>query len=188
MRGLSVAAVAIVLVTAGTAAAHPAGVRAQERSAEVRAYLRSVAAYYEQDPTEIRLLAEGARGPEELPVALLISRRAGISAEAVLTLRRSGRGWSDILVTYGLDAGSIHVNLGDPPEQGALGTAYTAYASRERDAWPVIRLSDSAVVQLVNLRFLTGYLELPPGRVARALWEAESPVRAYRDLLRPRIP
>lgn len=178
---------AVVLATA-VHASRPAGVAAQEPSPEVRAYLRSVAAHYAQDPAEVRVLVRGAREPSELPVALLVSRRAGISAEAVLALRRSGRSWSDILVTYGLDAGVIHVPLREEPTRGPLGEAYAAYARREPGSWSVIRLTDRAVVQLVHLRFLSRYLQLPPDRVALALVESDSPIDAYRDLLRPRVP
>lgn len=185
--GAGGALAAVVLVLA-LVAGGPAAAASQERSAEVRAYLRSVAAHYEQDPAEVRVLVQGARSPAELPVALLVSRRAGISAEAVLALRRSGRSWADILVTYGLDAGAIHVPLREPPTRGALGEAYAAYGRRDRPAWPVIRLSDDAVVHLVHLGFLSRYLELPADRVAAALVESGSPVEAYRDLLRPRIP
>lgn len=176
------------VVTVTTVTALPAPSAGQEPSPEVRAYLRSVAAHFEQDPGEARVLARGARSPAELPVALLISRRAGISSEAILALRRSGRSWSDILVTYGLHAGVVHVPLGETPTRGPLAEAYAAYAAREPRAWPVIRLTDEAVVYLVHLRFLSRYLELPPERVAVALAESASPVEAYRALLRPRIP
>lgn len=177
----------MLLASAATVGA-PTGAMGQERTAEVRAYLRSVAAYFEQDPAEVGVLVQGARVPSELPVALFVSGRAGISAEAVLALRRSGRSWSDILVTYGLNAGVIHVPLREPPTGGALGEAYAEYAERDRRTWSVIRLSDAAVVQLIHLRFLSGYLELPPDRVAAALAESGSPVDAYRGLLRPRLP
>lgn len=179
---------AAVLLPMAVVAALPGSLAGQERPAEVRAYLRSVAAFYEQDPGEVRLLVEGALAPEELPVALTVSRRAGISAEAVLALRRAGRSWTDILVTYGLHAGTLHVPLDTPPERGPLAAAYAEYAERPARSWSVIRLRDDAVVQLVHLRFLSSYLEVPPSRVAAALAGASSPVDAYRSLLAPRLP
>ena len=47
----------------------------------------------------------------------------------------------------------------------------------------MIRLTDDAVIALVNLRFLTEYLDLPPERVAAAISEEASVVEAYRRLL-----
>ena len=74
------------------------------------------------------------------------------------------------------------------PGEGALRTAYDLYSARPPAGWRVIRLTDEAVVQLVNLRFLSASLELPPDRVAQELVRSGSPVRAHRLLLRPSLP
>ena len=166
-------------------AALPAALPAQQDEA---AYLRSAAIHYEYPPGEVAMLAEAGGPPEELPVALLIARNAGVSASAVLALRRSGRAWADLLVRYGLHAGRLHVPLDPPPTEGPGGEAYQAFASRDRSSWRVIRLSDEAVVYLVNLDFLYHHLELPPQRVAETLTREGSPIRAHHVLLRARTP
>jgi hypothetical protein len=152
------------------------------------AYLRSVAIHYGQTAGEVAILAEGRVPADEIPVALTIARHAGVSAEAVLALHRNGRDWADLLVRYGLHAGRLHVPLQRPPTEGPGGEAYAAFAERDPSGWRVIRLSDESVVYLVNLRFLSEHLELPPQRVADVLTAEGSAVAAHGVLLRSRTP
>jgi len=163
----------------------PAAVAAQQDEA---AFLRSAAIHYDYTPGEVAMLAEGGVPAEELPVALLISRNAGVSASAVLALRRAGRAWADLLVRYGLHAGRLHTPLASPPTEGAGALAYQAYESRDQGSWRVIRLPDEAVVYLVNLDFLFHHLELPAQQVADAMTREGSPIRAHHVLLRSRAP
>jgi hypothetical protein len=159
---------------------------AWSQNPELRSYLRSVSSWHGVDPTEVEYLLEGALSPEEIPVALWVSRRSGVSAEAVLALRRAGTPWADLLARYGLQPGQLHVGLPSAPGgEGGLAAAYTLYGARPRNAWRAIELPDEAVVQLVNLRFLAASLELPPARVAEALVRSGSAVQAHRMLLRP---
>lgn len=159
----------------------PGFLAAQTR--EERAYLRSAATHFGSDEGEVAVLARGDVAPEEIPVVLLVSTRAGVSAEAILALRRTGRSWSEILRRYGLHAGQLHVSLEQVPSDGPVADAYAEYEGRSRDTWSVIRLPDGAVVTLVNLRFLSEYLDLAPDRVAAALSAEATVVEAYRRLL-----
>ncbi|HSG50025.1 MAG TPA: hypothetical protein VLA43_19530 [Longimicrobiales bacterium] len=169
-----------------TALALTAGALAGQ-SREEQAYLRSAANHFHMGEGEVVVLSEGGAAPEEIPVVLYIATRAGVSAEAILALRRSGRSWSDLLRRYGLHAGQLHLILDAVPSEGPLRLAYAAFAERPRNAWSVITLPDDALVALVNLNFLVEYLELPPDRVAQALAQADSPVAAYRALLSRRM-
>jgi hypothetical protein len=150
---------------------------------EERAFLRSAATHFGTEEGEVAVLARGDVAPEEIPVVLLVSTRAGVSAEAILALRRSERSWSEILRRYGLHAGQLHLPLEAIPADGPVADAYAPYRARTRDTWSVIRLPDQAVVTLVNLRFLSEYLDIPPERVASALSSEATVVEAYRRLL-----
>lgn len=157
---------------------------AEAQSREEQAFLRSAATHFRVEEGEVAVLARGSGAtPEEIPLVLHIATGAGVSAEAILALRRSGRSWSELLRRYGMHAGQLHVPLESDPVEGPLAEAYREFAARPRNSWPVISLSDQALVSLVNLHFLTEYLDVPPERVARALTEARSPVQAYRTLL-----
>ena len=172
------AALLVVVLTAGSV---------QGQTREERAYLRSAAGHFGVGGGEVVVLAQGGAGTAEIPVVLHIATGAGVSAEAVLALRRDGRSWSELLRRYGMHAGQLHVRLEAPPNTGPLASAYAAFGERPRASWPVISLSDEAVVALINLRFMAEYLDLSPDRVAQALTRAGDPVEAYRELLTPRM-
>lgn len=185
MRGMRRTAAHVPVARAGSVSLFlllmPGLVHGQTR--EERAFLRSVASHYATDEAEVTMLARGEVAPEEIPVVLLVSTRAGISAEAILALRRTGRSWGEILRRYGMHAGQLHVALGVVPPEGRVADAYGRFEGRPREAWSVVGLSDVDVVTLVNLRFLSEYLDLSPERVAAALNAAPSVVEAYRGLL-----
>lgn len=176
--GNALAAAAVLLTTA---------LPALGQTREERAYLRSAASHFDVGEGEVAFLAQGGASIQEIPVVLHIATGAGVSAEAVLALRRDGRSWSDLLRRYGMHAGQLHVRLETAPETGPLAPAYTAFAERPRSSWAVISLSDEALVALVNLRFMVEYLELTPERVAQAITRTGNAVEAYRELMSRRM-
>lgn len=171
---LGAAVVGFCLGWAGT-------VEAQTR--EERAFLRSAANHFGVAEGEVAFLAQGGVSPDEIPVVLHLARGAGVSAEAILALRRGGQSWSELLRRYGMHTGQLYVRLEVVPTSGAVGRAYQEFAARPRASWEIIRLPDDQMVALVALNFLHVYLDLPPERVAAALAEAATPVEAYRVLL-----
>lgn len=156
---------------------------AEAQTREEQAFLRSAANHFGFAEREVAFLAQGGASPDEIPVVLHLAREAGVSAEAILALRRGGHSWTDLLRRYGMHAGQLYVDLETVPREGALGRAYEAFAGRPRASWEVIRLPDDQIVALVALGFLTRYLQMSPERVAAALAGSLSPVEAYRTLL-----
>jgi hypothetical protein len=152
---------------------------------EERAFMRSAANHFGVAEGEVAFLAQGGATPDEIPVVLHLARSAGVSAEAILSLRRGGAEWTDLLRRYGMHVGLLYVELREVPSEGALGRAYEAFAARSRSSWQVIRLPDDQVVALVALDFLSEYLDIPPDEVAAELATSLSPVEAYRALLSP---
>lgn len=155
---------------------------------DTQAFLRAAGQHFGVARDEVAILSEWQIPAEEIPVVLHMAGRAGVSPDALLALRRSGRSWADLMGRYGIHAGQLHVRLTAPPSLGPLGRAYAAYADRPGSAWQVIRLDDDAVVQLVNLRFLSEFLETSPDRVAAALAESGSVLEAFRLLRRSALP
>lgn len=155
----------------------------EAQTREEQAFLRSAANHFGFAEREVAFLAQGEASPDEIPVVLHLARQAGVSAEAILALRRGGLSWTDLLRRYGMHAGQLHVDLETVPREGALGRAYETFAGRPRSSWEVIRLADDQVVALVALSFLSRYLQISPEQVAVALAGSLSPVEAYRALL-----
>lgn len=179
MRVTSVPIAAALLL-----AASPQAAAAQAGSGGLDTYYRAVGEYFGVGVSEVRILAEWRLPPGEIPVVLLVARRGGVSPDAVVALRRSGRAWADLASRYGVHAGQLHVGLSEGAALGPLERAYGEYESKPSSSWPGIRLDDAEFVALVNLRFLSDHLGRPAGPVLQALIRGGAPPEAYRLLVR----
>ncbi|HEX9885864.1 MAG TPA: hypothetical protein VGA70_05225 [Longimicrobiales bacterium] len=150
--------------------------------ADVDAYFRAVAEHFGVPPAELAILAEWDLPPDQVPVAMFLARRVGVSPDALVALRRGGRTWGDVASRYGVDAGAFHIPLPEGTSPGYLARAFEAYRDAPRSDWPGLRLTDEEIVHLVNARFLDEVLGTAIGPVLQARERAGSWVGAYRDL------
>lgn len=151
----------LVLVAGATAA------EAQEEATAQEAYFGAVAEFFQLPRSEVGILGDWRLEVDEIPVVLFVARRAGISPEALVALRQSGRGWAELVVRYGLDASHFHVPLPDQAQAGVLAEAFARYRALPVDRWSEITLSDADIVGFVNVRLLAQTLGLPPEAVLR---------------------
>lgn len=165
-----------LLVGTGAAAA-------QDQDMVRRAYFRAVADFFHMPSSEVTILAEWRLPPEEVPVVLFIARRAGVSPEALVALRRSGRGWQELAGRYQLDASQFYVPLGDGAPAGSLRGAYDQYRALPASGWGEVRLSDRDIVDLVNLRLVSQSLRIAPERVILRAGGAQGWDRIYGELV-----
>jgi hypothetical protein len=149
-----------------------------------RAYYRAVAGFFQVPEGEVAILGHGGEVPaEEIPVVLFMARRGGVSAEAVVALRGSGRTWPELAQRFGVGANALHVPLNDPSASGALVPVYERFASTPVDQWSTIRLESSDIVALVNVRVLSQALGVEPDQVARRTGTAPTFVELYATFL-----
>lgn len=132
------------------------------------AYFKAIAEYFRLPASEVSILSEWRLPPEEIPVVLFLAGRAGVSPEAVVALRTSGRGWAELAKRYRLDAAQFHVPIPGTASTGALEGAYRRFRSLPADRWSEITLEDPDIVGLVNLRLLSETLHIAPERVLAA--------------------
>ena len=163
---------AAVLALTGQAAA------AQDVSSRL-AYFRAVADYFEVATAEVSILADWDLPPDEIPVALFLANRAGISPEALVALRGSGRGWVELARRYDVGAAQLYVPLSRPPSSGLLAAAYEQYQARPVGDWPQIGLTDEDIVTLVNVRVLSSALGMGPDEILQRRVAARSFVDLY---------
>jgi hypothetical protein len=103
---------------------------------------------------------------EELPVVLFIARHARVAPASIVDLRLRGLSWWDISVRYGIrpDVYYVPVRVAPGPPYGKAWGHY----KKPRKHWNTIVLSDDDVVDLVHVRFLSDYYQVPPERVFEA--------------------
>ena len=158
-RGLALATILAVSCVASTTNA------AAQDPSDARAYLRAVAEYFQLPEAEVSILADWNMPPDEIAVALFVASRAGVSPEALVALRSSGRSWVELAGRYQVGAGHLHVPFARPPSSGLLVAAYEQYQSRQPGEWAQITLSDEDIVALVNVRVLSAALGMRPDEV-----------------------
>ncbi|MBW3533949.1 MAG: hypothetical protein KY453_01820 [Gemmatimonadetes bacterium] len=170
-----------VLVLAAAALA-PAALGGQEPGT-IDAYHRAVGDHFRVSPQEVTVLSDYRLGPDEVPVVLFLAARGGISPDAVVALRRSGRGWADIAGRYGVGGDDFHVSFqsGSP---GSLAGVHARFESTPAGSWDGMALSDDEIVGLVNVQVLSEAAGVSPARVQAARDRAGSYAAAFRALLR----
>ena len=157
---------------------------AAAQSAEDR-YFQAVADYFSVTPVEVSILGEWDMGPEEVPVVLFVARRAGVPPDVVVAQRQTGSSWAEVAGRYRMNASAFHVPVRDG-SGGSLDRALEAYRTTPERDWFRIQLEDEEIVSLVNLRFMSQNLSLPPERVLEARDRAGGYVMGYQDLGRSR--
>lgn len=157
-----------------------------QQSADVDVFYRGVADHFDLPTEEVMILSEWQITAEEIPVVLFLARRAGVSTDALVALRRGTVGWWALAERYGLDARVFHVPLPESASTGPLTGAYESYRSTPSGRWAEIDLADRDLIALVNLRFVSDYLGVPPATALASADQAGSWVMAYGQLARRR--
>lgn len=154
----------------------------QDESAR-QAYFRAVADYFEVPSAEVAILADWSLPSDEIPVALFLARRTGISPEALVALRNAGRGWVELASRYEVGAAQLHVPFARPPVTGLLSSAYEQYGTRPVADWNQIGLTDEEIVTLVNVRVLSSALGMRPDEVLARRSGVRSFVELYAGVI-----
>lgn len=156
---------------------------AQQLSNAEQAYFRAVARYFQTPESELVILRNWGVPPDEIPVLLFVARRAGVSAEALVALRESGRSWTELCARYRIGARALHVPIHDSATTGRLSPLYSTFRDTPVERWGSIGLSSEDIVALVNVRVLSQSLGLPSDEIMRRTADSESFVELYAQLL-----
>ena len=147
------------------------------RADDLLAQAAGAAEYFQISEEEAVILSQWRLAEEEVPVVLFLADRGGVSPDVVVAQRRDGTGWLPIARTLGIHAGDFHVDL--PQNSGGLASVMNEYRSHPTARWHQMDLTDRDVTALVNVRFLSRYLEVSPQEVVAAWGEEGSFVQAF---------
>lgn len=173
LRGALAVTVALVV---------PHAVSAQD-PADVRTYLRGVAAHFGTAPEEASILAEGRISVEEVPVVLLLVREGGISPDALIVQRGRGGSWVELGRRFGVDPSDFVVEVPSTGASSLLSEAFARLRDSPRSGWVGLDFTDREYAGLVNVWVLSSYLDVPVSRVVDVYGREGSFVQAYRVLL-----
>lgn len=149
------------------------------------AFFHALGNHFQVSLREIRIIADWDLSPDEVPVVLFLSRRAGVSPDALAGFRREGREWLAVASVFGVGPRTLHLDLPREGDLGVLEEVYRQFRSLPTRGWDRIRLGDEEIVTLVNLRVLSRELELSPLDILRTKEEAGSFALSYTLLRNP---
>ena len=123
---------------------------------ELRSFYLAVGDYYRVPESRVVYVKQHYRvHDEELPVVFFLASQARVDPQVIIDLRyRQRMSWLNITLHYGLTPEIYYVpvqRVGPP-----YGNAYGHYKKHGKD-YRKVRLADSDVVNLVNLRFMSEY-------------------------------
>lgn len=112
--------------------------------------------YFDQEPEAVRHVAIYYDDPDDLAVALFISRHSGRNADDIWKLRRQGKSWWQISAQFNLahDLWFVPVKHAPGPPYGK---AYGYWKKHRHDRHATFVLSDADARNLVAVRVISDY-------------------------------
>ena len=159
----------------GLMSALPLSLAAQRRVPDqtaIDAYHATVGQAFPVSSDEFGILSEWPLHPDEIVVVLFVAGAAGVSPDAVASLRSSGASWANIIRTYSIGAAALRIPFPEGTVLGPLEETYRTFSATPRSYWGSIRLSDDVVIALVNIRILARGVRVTVSRVLRT-WDGE---------------
>ncbi len=159
----------------GLMSALPLSLAAQRRVADqtaIDAYHVTVARAFSVSPDEVGILSEWRLDPDEIAVVLFVATNAGVSPDAVASLRSSGLSWASILRTYSVGPRALRISFPAGTSLGPLEETYRTFSETPSVSWASIDLSDQTVIALVNIRILARQVGVTVTRALRT-WDGE---------------
>ncbi len=159
-----------VLMLATIAAVHADNSRVDVGAAvvdgSIRNFYLAIGEYYRVPEREVVVIRARHIPHQEVPVVLYIAQKSHVDPGVIIDLRLREKSWMEISLQFGLGPEIYYVPLREvsgPP----YGNAYGHYKHTPKHQWKNIELDDDEVVNLVNLRFISGYYKYAPDAVVR---------------------
>ena len=146
----------VFLVPAASVSAQSVSTGISISNGELQSFYMAVGDYYRVPESRVVYMKQHYHvHDEELPVVFFLASRARVDPQVIIDLRyRQRMSWLNITFHYGLTPEIYYVpvqRVGPP-----YGNAYGHYKKHGKD-YRNVRLADSDVVNLVNLRFMSEY-------------------------------
>lgn len=139
------------------------GVSADEDG--LKSFHMALSEHFQIDYSTIKTTRDEIKNDEELPVVYFIAERARVHPRIVVALRRQGKSWQQITTELGFSDGIYYVELANPTPP--YGKALEQFKNHKKNQWHKIKLTDSDIVNLVNLQFVSQYNGMKPDNIVK---------------------
>jgi len=120
----------------------------------IKGFYLAIGEHYKVAQKEIVVVKEKKLPDEELPVVFFLARRAEVAPDVIIKLRLGGKSWMGICAHFGMTAEIFYVPVKQVPGP-PYGKAYGHFKNKKRNKWSTIRLTDTEIVNFVNLKFIS---------------------------------
>jgi hypothetical protein len=130
-------------------------------SDDARFFLNVTNRYYGSQQQAVPVLERCPNPDQDFPVVMFLAQVSGKRADAVLSLRRKGISWSEVMVRLQVPPDRLFVGLDRDPGP-PYGHAWGHYKQQRGEAKPRFDAEDRAVQDLVRLQIASGALRVSP--------------------------
>jgi hypothetical protein len=130
-------------------------------------FLLAVGGYYRIPQTEVVVIRERGIPPYEIPVVLIIAKRAHVAPETVTDFRLRDNTWFYTTLRFGLGPEIFYVPMGVVVKDPLYSRVYGYYTHKPKKEWKTILLSDDDIINLVNLKLMSEHYRYPPEKVIK---------------------
>lgn len=173
LRWISSCVVCMGLVfSAGTAQASIDAALSIE-DGRISSFYLAVGDHYRVPEKEIIFVKKREVSDDDLAVVFFLASRANVAPRVIVELRLGGKTWMEITSHFSLTAEIYYVAIekaSGPP----YGKAHGYFRNRHRKDWRNIRLSDTDIVNFVNLRFISDHFGYTPDEVVKMREQGQS--------------
>ncbi len=127
---------------------------AQSAVPDFKAYLQGVSEYFQADPAEVQEVASYLTRTDEVPVAYMVARKAGVDPMVLAQARYDGAKWGDLLRKYGVGTDLFHVEVRGFVPSAVYQPILDKFPEEQPDAWATAPLTDRDMLNLANLIFI----------------------------------
>jgi len=124
-------------------------------STESANFYRSIAHYNNVSEDDVYFIRKKGVADEELPVIFYLASLAGVSPALVADEYKPGNSLLDLTRTFGLNPEIYHYPIKSKVDGPPYGKAYGYYRNKPKKEWKNIKLSNTDIINLVNLRFIS---------------------------------
>lgn len=125
-------------------------------STESANYYRSIARYNNVSDQDVYFVRKRGIPDQELPVIFYLASLAGVAPSLVADeYRRPGITLNDLTRIFGLNPEIYHYPVKFRVDGPPYGKAYGYYRNKPKNEWKNIKLSNTDIINLVNLRFIS---------------------------------
>ncbi|HUU46166.1 MAG TPA: hypothetical protein VM118_10585 [Acidobacteriota bacterium] len=117
-------------------------------------YRKALTIYYNVSEDVIAELTAAQLKMEDIPVAVQIHQKTRLSCQTIAERRARGDTWMEIASAQGMRPQDFYVIVVGKISSKTYGPIFDKFKTRPIDQWGKIELTDSDIVNLVNLKFI----------------------------------